>query len=85
MVEAPTWQDNVVEAPTWRNSAQITIMDHNPDLERGQGFSWDRVVQCDANDPMNVDTIVYEEEVGMLVLNGEDIELVDKEVDEQSD
>ena len=40
---------------------------------------------CDANESMNVDTSVDEEEIGMLVLNGEDIEIVDKEVDEQSD
>ena len=82
MVEAPTWRDrtegvesggNVVEAPTWHvrgGSIQMSIMDNNPDLERGQGFSWDRVVQfevcleggnqhtCDAIESMNVDTSV---------------------------
>ena len=40
---------------------------------------------CDANESMNVDTSVDEEEVEMLILNGEASELVDREVDEQSD
>ena len=96
VVEAPTWQSNMVEACT-RNSIQMSIMDNNPDLERGQGFSWDRVVQCevcleggnqhtcDANASMNVDTSVDEEEIVMLILNGEATEHVDREMDEQSD
>ena len=34
VVEAPTWQSNMVEACT-HNSIQMSIMDNNPDLERG--------------------------------------------------
>ena len=105
VVEAPTWQsrdegEEVWEDPTWHDrgeSVQLSIMDNDPDLERGQGFSWDRVVQCevcleggnqhtcDANVSVEVDTSFDEEEVVMLILNEEDIEQVDREMDEQSD
>ena len=73
------------------------VLIKHKDLFQGQGFSWDRVVQCevcleggnqhtcDANESMNVDTSVDEEEVEMLIFNGEATELVDREVDEQSD
>ena len=105
VVEAPTWQSREEgeedwEDPTWHGrgeSVQISIMDNDPDLERGQGFSWDRVVQCevcleggnqhtcDANVSVEVETIFDEEEVVMLILNEEDIKQVDREMDEQSD
>ena len=105
VVEAPTWQsrdegEEVWEDPTWHDrgeSVQLSIMDNDPDLERGQGFSWDRVVQCevcleggnqhtcDANVSVEVDTSFDEEEVVMLILNEGDIKQVDKEMDEQSD
>ena len=40
---------------------------------------------CDANASVDVDTSVGEEEVVMLILNGEATEHVDREMDEQSD
>ena len=86
-MEAPTRQGNVVDAPIWHNNKQV-MMDNNPELERGQCevcLEGGNQHTCNADESMNIDTSGDEEEVGMLVLNREDIEVVDKEVDEPRD
>ena len=104
---------NVVEAPTWHREESLEdhsmcrpeeatelpphLSDADPDLVRGQGPLWDRVVPCevsseggnqlacDASDLESIDLCGDGESVAMLVLNSDDIEAVECEVDVPSE